>query len=233
MSKQNSLANITIIAIMVVLAGAAGYFALVKQPEEVSAPKNDKQRRISPQTQQNNAPSNNYNFQSQYDSQTQAQTKPGWRTFSNKEYGFSISFPNEFVAEDGSEDFQWLCSGCGSPLKNAEYFYFCDGTYMPPTGEVCSGSFSYFGVQLHDYVVNQALIDSWGGEVVYSQQTTINGKPAWVVKMCTATGCSVSIKFNHDKGTLNVSFYNDLYIDTAGPLFISDLAKEILDTLQF
>ena len=156
-----------------------------------------------------------------------------WKTFTNAGHGISISFPNTFISTDGKEDFVTHRENEGTIGQNSEYFYFCDGTYMPPTGKVCSGPFYYFGIALHDYVVTQELIKSWGGEVVYSQQTMVNEKPAWVVKMCAANGCSASIMFNHNGGTLAVGFYNYLYADAASPLFISELGEEILSTLKF
>lgn len=224
-NNQKGFTNIVLIVLIMILAGTVGYFMLVKKSP---TPTNETQTTNDLSSQQ--TPPVNTTKTPPPSSQT---NNPGWKTFSNRQYGISISFPNMFITDDGIDDFLHLCSGCGGSPQNAEYFYFCDGIYMPPTGKVCSGPFSYFGIQLHDYVVTQALIDSWGGEVAHSQRTTINGRPAWVVKMCAGSGCSVSIMFNHSGDTLSVAFYNNLYIDNVGPLFVSELAKEILATLQF
>jgi hypothetical protein len=165
-----------------------------------------------------------------FTNQTSESVTSNWKKFSNTEKGISIQYPKEFVTEDGTDDFVYKRVG-EQEIQNAEYFHYCDGTYMPPTGKPCSGPFSFFGVQLHDYVVTQELVDSWGGELKYAKQTILNGKPAWVVIMCAATGCSTSIKFNHRGGTLSISFYNGLYSDLASPLFISESAQKILGTL--
>lgn len=155
------------------------------------------------------------------------------KTFSDDKLGISISFPKNFVTEDGIDDFIYNKKNESTITQNAEYFYFCDGVYMPSTGKVCSGLFSFFGIQLHDYVINQALINSWRNEIAYSKQETINGKQAWIVKTCAGNGCHVSIMFNHPQGTISVSFYNNFYRDGEVPFFISESAREILNTLQF
>lgn len=155
-----------------------------------------------------------------------------FRTFTNNEHGISISFPDTFSVSDGVEDFSHTSSDA-TFIPNAEYFSYCDGKKMVDGARTCDGPQYTLGIQLHDYVVTQELIDSWGGEVVSSAQVTINGRPAWSITLGGATGESQSLNFDYSGGTLGVIFYSDFYDYKAPPLFITEEAREILDTLRF
>lgn len=158
---------------------------------------------------------------------------PDFKTFTNQEYGFSISFPNTFNTSDGTDDFVFhkqeglLIEGALNILtsQNAEYFQFS----IPK--EVAG--MTAFGINFSSTTITQSLIDSWGDEVSYSRQTVVNGKPVWVIVMCAGNGCSTSFYFKHRDGTLTVTFYPTLTSTNESDLFISKSGRQILDTLRF
>jgi hypothetical protein len=158
---------------------------------------------------------------------------PGFKTFTNQKYGFSISFPNTFNTSDGANDFVFhkqeglLIDGTPNILtsQDAEYFQFT-------TPKEVAGMMA-FGINFSSTTITQSLIDSWGDEVSYSRQTVINGKPVWALVMCAGNGCSTSFYFKHQDGTLTVTFYSTLTSTNESDLFISKSGRQILDTLQF
>ncbi len=156
-----------------------------------------------------------------------------YRTFTSEEHGISISFPSTFEVSDGTEDFIHTVPNENRVTPDAEYFSFCDGLRLTEGHLVCDGPFYSFGIHLSDNVMTQELIDSWGGEVVSAEKVTINGRLAWSVTLCAATGCALTIKYDYKGGTLSIIFYNSFLDHSATPLFITEEAREILDTLRF
>lgn len=162
-----------------------------------------------------------------------------WQTFANSASGIYISFPNTFKPLDGTADFIYKSSDDYS-TQSEELFYYCDGVRYPisgtAAGKACSGPYYQFGVQIHNYVISQNLINSWGAQVTSAKQTTFDGKSVWVIEVDGEGGGSVSIMYPRKGSTVSVNFYqgySGLYDHSRKPLLISFLGEQILTTLKF
>lgn len=171
-------------------------------------------------------------------SSTYSTTKDLWRTFENKENGIAISFPKDFQVADGVEDFIYKSTD-GYVSKNSEYFGYCDKKLSDQSsvaifGSCAKGHHYSFGINVGNQIVDKNLINSWGREVVSSKEIIVNGRKAWLLQMCAASGCSVSIYIANGSSTVGVNFYEGLMdssMDSSRPMLISELGEKILNSL--
>lgn len=159
-----------------------------------------------------------------------------WRTFENKQGGVSVSFPKDFKVNDGTEDFIYKSTADGYEIKNSEYFGYCDKKLPNKTSstnfESClKGHYYDFGITIQNQIVDKKLIDSWGAEVASSKEITLNNRKAWLITLCAANGCSVSVNVVNGDKTVSLGFYNKL-VDESRPMLISELGEQILNTLS-
>ena len=91
MNNQKGFANIVLIVLVVVLAGAVGYFALVKKSPEVS-------QQTNTPTPINNEQNNQTSPKPTNNTQTTPPTpqQPAWKTYRADKYGVSFSYPPNF-----------------------------------------------------------------------------------------------------------------------------------------
>lgn len=88
--NQKGFANIVLIVLVVILAGALGYVTLVRKPAPVEQP----QTNNLPNTQTTTPPLPNNTV-----SQTlpTANSTAGWKTYQNTKFNFKINYPNNLV----------------------------------------------------------------------------------------------------------------------------------------
>lgn len=158
-----------------------------------------------------------------------------WRTFENKMANISVSFPANFVVQDGKEDFIFNTSD-GLTNKDQEAFYFCDGSVLPPQakdggGKTCTGSEYYFVVSVSDEVKNEETIKSWGTAVEKYKQIEINGIKAWMVEDVEGANGSTSLIFERGGQTIQFSSSYDLYADIENTQKTT-LVEQIVHTLK-
>jgi len=90
--SQKGFIKILIIAIVVIIIGAIGYFTLVKKPPTIPS---EEQKTYIPSEEEI----------------TPADETPDWQTYRNEEYGFEVKYPNtlskggEYAPCTGDEDF--------------------------------------------------------------------------------------------------------------------------------
>lgn len=117
--NQKNLTNIILVAVIVILLGAVGYFALVKKPPKIA--------------QQTNTPA-------PIQTQTPKNETADWQTYKNDKYGFSFQYPQSWTVNDQSYSYNgqnYLSATLASPLIHGvpgairdAYFYitiFNDG----------------------------------------------------------------------------------------------------------
>ena len=100
--NQKGFANIALIVLVVILAGVAGYFALVKKSEPVA-----QQTTPPPTTTQTPTP--------QQPSPTPINETASWKTYKNDTYSFEVKYPSD-----------WTSKGFWS--ENGGFFYVAFGT---------------------------------------------------------------------------------------------------------
>ena len=98
--NQKGFANIALIALVVVLAGTVGYFALVKKQEPVA-------QQTTPPSTTTQTPT------SQQPSPTPINETANWKTYRNDKFGFEFKYPAELIAVSSgpSEEQQKLDRG--------------------------------------------------------------------------------------------------------------------------
>lgn len=162
----------------------------------------------------------------------------GWRTFENKENNISISFPNTFKADDGTEDFIFRRDGMTNP--NREYFYSCQGNPIAPQpkgeggGKTCTGEEHHFTISVVESPLDEKTIKGWG-EVDKYKQVVINGKNTWLYHNGLGGGLT-GISFERNGKNITFSTYDypshSLYSDIENTQTTS-LEEQILSTLKF
>lgn len=129
--NQKGFANIILIVLVVVLAGALGYFIITKKSEPVSQQQT--------QNSQNQIPSQNLPSKTQAPSPTLPTTvkSENWKTYQNNKYGFEFGYPENWNLDvsSGGKDAQGNDTGINVVVK-----------YVPKTGvteavliNVCDG----------------------------------------------------------------------------------------------
>jgi len=152
----------------------------------------------------------------------------GWQTYTNKQYGYSIRYPNGFHIDIKDSDKAYTKAGNGGDTEILNYYHSNDSTPLKETDM----SVSYFFMKADPKFPPDKYIDAAASQLAKFEKFNLNGSPA--VKYTEYNYNNKGISFDHITSVNGDKIFNFTYIyNDSSTMSMRELADKIAGSFTF